>query len=406
MNLSYFISKRISSAQQESFSSTIHTIAIVIIGIGLAGALASFLVMKGFQETIRNKIFAFSGHLVINKLTMSNSLESDPFNYHIDVYDHPERYPFVDHVQEYAHKLGLVKISDEVQVVMMKGIGRSFDTAAFSSNMVAGKFIDLPDSAYANQVVISKVIADKLKVKTGDDLVIHFFQNPPRLRRLKVTGIYETNLSEYFDSKFVFADIRMIRRLNDWSDSLAGGMEVFLKDVDDVDKAGLAIGEKIDFDLNIERVSDRYMQVFEWLNLVSRQVNIILSVILIVICVNMISIVLILVMERTQMIGMLKALGGSDKVVRSIFVYQGMRLITRGLVLGNILGLGLCFIQDQFKIVKLNAHDYYMDFVPISWNWEVVAILNLLTFAVVTIVLLIPTMVISRISPIKAIRFD
>jgi lipoprotein-releasing system permease protein len=221
-----------------------------------------------------------------------------------------------------------------------------------------------------------------------------------------VTGIYETNLSEYFDSKVVIGDIRMIRRLNDWSDSLAGGLEVFVRDASHIDEAGFAIGETMDFDLNIERISDKFIQVFEWLNLLSRQVNILLGIILIVVCVNMISIVLILVMERTQMIGMLKALGGNDRFIRSIFIFNGMNLIAKGLILGNIIGLGLCYLQYQFKIVKLNAHDYYMSFVPIGWHWDIILILNILTFCVVTLVLLLPTMVIARINPIKTIRFD
>ena len=170
--------------------------------------------------------------------------------------------------------------------------------------------------------------------------------------------------------------------------------------------AGIAIGEMMDFDLNIERVSDRYIQVFEWLELLSRQVNILLGIILTVVCVNMISIVLILVMERTQMIGMLKAMGASNGLVRSVFIYNGVNLILKGLLLGNIFGLGLCFIQDKFKLIELNPRDYYMSFVPISWHWEIVLILNFITLGLVTLILLLPTMAISRITPIKAIRFD
>ena len=198
----------------------------------------------------------------------------------------------------------------------------------------------------------------------------------------------------------------MIQRLNDWSDSLAGGIEVFVTDRDRVDDAGYAIGESMDFDLNIERISDKFIQVFEWLHLLSRQENILLAIILIVVCVNMTSIVLILVMERTQMIGMLKALGADDTFIRSIFIFNGINLIFKGLVLGNTIGLGLCFLQDHFKLVKLNPQDYYMSFVPIGWHWEIVLLLNILTFSVVTLVLLIPTMVIARINPIKTIRFD
>jgi lipoprotein-releasing system permease protein len=201
-------------------------------------------------------------------------------------------------------------------------------------------------------------------------------------------------------------DIRLIARLNDWADSVAGGLEVFVKDINRIDDAGMAMAEMIDFDLNIEPVSNKYIQVFEWLHLLSRQVNILLVIILIVVCVNMISIILILVMERTQMIGMLKALGAADGMIRSVFVYNGIALIVKGLLLGNAIGLGLCYIQYKFKIITLNPEDYYMSFVPISWHWEIVLILNLLTFVVVTLVLLLPTAIISRITPIKAIRFD
>jgi lipoprotein-releasing system permease protein len=406
LNLSYFISKRISGSRQDGFSSTIHKIAIVSIGIGLAAAIVSFLIMKGFQETVKDKIYSFSGHILITKFSMNNSTEEQPMNYQIELYNQQKKYPFIKHIQEYAHKVGVVKTENEALGVLIKGVGESFDTASFSENMVSGRFIHFQDSGYSNQVVLSKTIANKLKKDVGDEIMVHFFQNPPRFRRLKVAGIYETNLSEYFDSRVIIADIKMIRRLNDWSDSLAGGLEVFVRDPEQVDNAGTAIGEMMDYDLNIERVSDRFIQVFEWLELLSRQVNILLGIILTVVCVNMISIVLILVMERTQMIGMLKALGAGNGFIRSVFVYNGINLILKGLLLGNLVGLGLCFLQYRLKIFKLNPRDYYMSFVPISWHWEIVAALNVFTLAVVTIILLLPTMAISRITPIKAIRFD
>jgi lipoprotein-releasing system permease protein len=443
LNLSYFIAKRINRGYKTGFSATLHKIAIVSISVGLSAAIVSFLVMKGFQETVKNKIFGFSGHLLITKYTYSNSPEESPMNFHVDVYDNVTEYPFIQHVQEYAHKPGLVKLQDEVLGVVIKGVGKSFDQDLFQENMLDGSFLSFPDSGYSAQVVISKIIADKLKAGVGDDIIIHFFQNPPRYRRLKVSGIYETNLSEYFDNKVVFGDIRMIQRLNDWSDSISGGLEVFLRPEvlksgffkapvsgaaheedfeedergiagllnvfrlrDGIDDAAREIGARMDYDLNIERVSDRYIQVFDWLKLLNRQVNILLVIILNVISVNMISIILILVMERTQMIGLLKAMGAQDRIIRSVFVFNGVRLITRGLLFGNLIGLGVCFIQDKFKIVTLNAHDYYMSFVPISWNWEIVILLNILTFVVVTMVLMLPTMIIASVNPIKALRFD
>lgn len=406
MNLSYFISKRIRRDQGEGFSSTIHKIAIASIAIGLSASIVAFLVMEGFQDTVKNKIYGFSGHILVTKFTMNNSSEEQPMSYHLPLFDRPGDFPYVRHVQEYAHKAGFVKTGDEGLGVLIKGVGKRFDVEGFRPSLVEGNFLQFPDSGYANQVVLSKIIAGKLGVGVNDQIVVHFFQNPPRFRRLKVVGIYETNLSEYFDSRVIFGDIRMIQKLNDWPDSLAGGLEVFVRDPTAVDEAGIAIGESMDFDLYIERVSDKYLQVFEWLDLLSRQVNLLLGIILIVICVNMISIVLILVMERTQMIGMLKALGAANKLIRSIFVYHGVSLIVKGMVLGNILGLGLCLLQDKLKVIPLNPHDYYMSYVPISWHWEIVGILNVLTFSIVTVVLLLPTMVIARINPIRAIRFD
>jgi lipoprotein-releasing system permease protein len=412
LNLSYFISKRISQGKRSGFSSTIHTIAIVSIGIGLGAAIVSFLIMNGFQETVKNRIYSFNGHLLITKFSADNSVEEVPFDINFDVFSKSENLPYINHMQEFAHKAGLIKTNDEILGVVLKGVGMSFDTTAFNANMVDGRFIHFPDSGYSSEIVLSRVIANKLRVRTGDMVTVHFFQNPPRFRRLKVTGIYETNLSEYFDGKIIIGDIRLIQRLNDWADSVAGGIEIFLKPDVNVDEAQSKIETllekdmKRNFDKDVESIADKYIQVFEWLNLLDRQVGILLVIILFVISVNMISIILILVMERTQMIGMLKALGASGGLIRSIFVYNGINLLVKGLLLGNLLGIGFCYLQDTFKIIKLNPEDYYMSFVPVSWHWDVVLMLNLLTFVMVTLVLLLPTAIVFRITPIKAIRFD
>lgn len=406
MNLSYFISKRLNREKRSGFSSTIHKIAVASVAVGLSAAIVAFLIMKGFQENVKEKIYSFSSHLLVTRFTMNNSTEEQPFSYNIPLYNHPDQTGLVDHVQEYGHKPGLIKTDDEVLGVIYKGVGKSFDLARFRENLISGEFIHFPDSGYAREVVLSAIIAGKLKAAVGDDIVIHFFQNPPRFRRLKVVGIYETNLSDYFDDKIVIGDIRMVQRLNDWRDSIAGGLQVYVKDVNKVDEALTTIGDQMDYDLYLEKVSDKYVQVFEWLHLISRQVNILLGVILTVICVNMISVILILVMERTQMVGLLKAVGASDRLIRNIFIYNGIRLVGRGMLVGNLVGLGLCYLQDTFRWVKLNAHDYYVSYVPISWNWEIVLVLNLLVFAVVTVVLLLPVAIVSRITPISSIRFD
>lgn len=406
MNLSYFLARRISREQKNGFASTIHTIAVVTLSIGLAASIVSFLIMEGFQTTVKNRVYSFSANILITRLSLSNSMEEQPIVYRIPVYEHPEQFANVRHVQEFSHKAGLIKADDEVLGIVFKGVGRRFDQEAFRGNMKEGAFIHFSDSGYSRDVVISRVIADKIKAKQGDEITVHFFQDPPRFRKLKVSGIYETNLSDYFDSKIIIGDLGLIQRLNDWPDSVAGGLEVYVKDITQVDQVYQDLGQRMDFDLYIEKVSEKFVQVFEWLGLVSRQVKILLGVILIVVCVNMISVVLILVMERTHMVGLLKAMGAKDSLIRSVFVYQGMNLIARGLFFGNIVGLGLCYLQDTFRFITLNPHNYYMSYVPIGWDWPVVIFLNVLIFVVVTVVLLLPTAIVSRINPIKAIRFD
>jgi lipoprotein-releasing system permease protein len=451
LNLSYFISKRISRDLTGSFSSIIHRIAIITIAVGLGAAIVSFLIMNGFQGTVKNKIYSFSSHMLIRNINSGSLLEERPFYFNtIDLVKHPENYPMVSHVQEFAHKPGIIKTEDELMGIAFKGVSKTFDVNNFKENLVEGEFIHLNDTAVSNDVVLSRIIADKVNAKVGDDVIIHFFQNPPRFRRLKVTGIYETNLSEYYDSKVIIGDIRLVRQLNGWAEGVAGGVEVFVdfskfnkselfslymddardyiwnSDMNwfdkiietynawiDYDFEEMAleethryIGEAMDYDHKIDQTNYIFEPVFQWLGLVSRQVVILLVIILTVVCVNMISIVLILVMERTQMVGLLKALGARNKLVRNVFVYNGVNLLVKGLFFGNLLGLGVCYLQFRFHIMKLNPHDYYMAFVPIDWNVNTIVLLNLLVLGVVTIVLLIPSAVATRINPIKAIRFD
>ncbi len=388
------------------FSATIYRIAIASIGVGLAVMIISFLIMIGFQNTVTNKIYNFSAHMIVTKYTSNDTFEEAPLSLNNDLYQNYKSYDFIDHVQEYSHKAGLIKTENEVLGIIFKGVSSRFDTVRFDQSLVEGRFINFDDPSYSKEVLLSREIANKLNLSLNDDVIIHFFQNPPRVRRLKIVGIYETNLSEYYDNKFIIGDIRLIQRLNNWPDSVAGGMEIFVKNAQDMDAAEAQVLRLMNYDMAVQKVSDKYIQVFDWLHLISRQVNIFLTIILLVVCVNMISIILILIMERTQMIGLLKAFGSTNRMVRRIFSYHGIGIIARGLLLGNVLGLGLCLIQYYFKVIPLNPKDYYMSFVPIGWNWQIVVFLNFLTLIVVALIILIPTLAISRVEPIKSIRFD
>lgn len=420
----------------------VHRIAIASIAIGLAASIVAFLIMRGFQDTIKEKVFDFTGHLLVTKYTLNNAAEEEPFDLNSEAMREATRFPFVDHVQAYSHKSGLIRTEEDVLGIVIKGVGETFDSVRFRSSLREGRFLHLPDSGYAREVLVSRQIADKLNVNVHDELTVHFFQNPPRFRRLTVVGIYETNLSDYFDNKVILADIRLIQRLNDWPSSLAGGVEFridhryfswwqvfqfavasaweqdwpvtqrlgaifafdFTREAERL--AALQINEEIDYDLFVETVQERYMPIFEWLGLLNRQVVILLVIILVIVCVNMTSVLLILVMERTPMVGVLKAMGAPDRTIRQVFVFNGMNLIAKGLVWGNGVGLGLCWVQSRWGLLTLNPKDYYMDVVPVAWHWPTVLFLNVVIFAVVSLVMLIPATWVLRIQPVKAIKFD
>ncbi len=405
MNLSYFISKRISGKETKSFSGTIHKIAIASIGIGLAIMIISFLILKGFQLKIQDKIISFGGHLQVTKFTLSQSYEEDPISKNLALFQDYSTYPYIDHIQEFASKAGLLKANEEVEGVVLKGVSRTFDLSKFEENITEGVFPDLNEKKTSDEIMISQKIANKLSLSLGDDARLYFIQDPPRARKMVVSGIYETGLED-FDEKIIMGDIRLVQTMNNWPDSLVGGLEIFVDDFKKVNKYQSQLEDVVGYELYIEKISDKFAEIFDWLSLLNRNVVIFLSLTLFVACFNMVSILLILIMERTQMIGVIKALGATNKMIRKIFVYNGMQLIVKGLLLGNFIGITFGVLQSKFQFLTLDPKNYYMEFVPIMWDWGIILLLNLLTFAMVSLVLTIPTMIISKLSPIKSIRFD
>jgi lipoprotein-releasing system permease protein len=406
LNLPYFISRRISSAESKSFSATINKIAIASVGLGLAIMIISFLILGGFQRTIQDKIFSFGAHIQITKYSLNNSYQEDPIGIH-PLLETLQQYEFVDHAQAYSHKAGLLRTENEIIGALLKGVDRNFESQQFIENMAEGHFISFPDSSseYSTDVVISRKIANTLALGVGDEVIMDFVQDPVRSRKLNITGIYDTGLEE-FDEKIIIGDLALIQRLNQWGDSLAGGVEVYIKDFNRIDEAYESLNDEVDYTLFVEKVSDKYIQMFEWLGLLQNNVVIFLVLILFVACFNMVSILLILIMERTQMIGVLKALGASNLQIRKIFSYNGFILILKGMILGNIIGIGFGLLQYYFQLIPLDPENYYMDFVPIEWNLLTIFGLNVLTFAIIALALNIPTTLILRIQPIRAIRFD
>lgn len=383
----------------------IHKIAIVSIAVGLGIMIIAFIIMRGFQETITDKIIGFGGHLQITKYTLSSTYEELPISKEDSIYPALKEVDFVTHIQGVAHKVGLIQTEDEIQGIVFKGVDENFSMDRFGQNLLEGRFIELKDSLTSMEILVSSKLADLLELSVGDDIRVYFIQKPVRIRKLHIAGIYASGMEE-FDEKVIIGDIGVVQQLNDWRSSLVGTLEVFINDLDNIDRAEDALFEMVDYDLYVDKITDKHMEIFDWLSLVGRNVTILLFLILFVASFNMISVLLILIMERTQMIGIFKALGASNRLIKRIFAYQGIRLILLGLIWGNVIGIGFGLLQQKFRLIPLDPENYYMYYVPIKWEWLGIAGLNLLIFVIITSILLIPSLIISRIQPIRSIRFN
>jgi lipoprotein-releasing system permease protein len=405
LNLYLFISKRIRKGDRGSFSAIVTHIAITTVALGIGVIILSFAVLFGFKKGISNKIFCLGGHLQVTMADNKASFEENPFSINTDFYHNWRKLKNVAHVQSFMHKAGLLQTKEEVMGIILKGIGKDFDRTNLQGNLVEGKFFDMKDSIPSRDIIISKKIATSLKLKTGDSVLMYFVQNPPRFRKLVVKGVYETGLEE-FDEQTVFGDIRLIRQLNNMGDTLVGGYEVFVKDFSKIDEAYKEVNDKTEFDMYVEKITSKYPQLFDWLQLLDRNVLLFLIIILLVVMFNIVTAIFIMIMERTTMIGMLKAVGATNDQVRKIFFYNGLIIIFKGLFYGNLFGIGICYLQYYFHLFPLDPEIYYMNFVPIYMDWNIIFLLNLLTLVVISLVLFLPIVIISYISPVKSIRFN
>ena len=405
MNVARYISHKIDGgADSGSFTSSVTKIAIISIAMGLGVMIVSFAILQGFRNEIQSKIFSFGAHLQVSRYDTNNSLEVAPIGAP-SIEKRLHQFPQVKTVQSYAYKTAIIKTSDEVLGVVVKGIDEKEGRSPMRQNMVAGEFLHFPADSASTDVLLSRKMANKLSLKVGSEALFYFIQNPPRIRRFRVSGIYQTGLDE-FDEAYVVGDIRQIRELNAWPDSLVGGLEVVLKDFKRLDRTADQLYEALPYDLKIDKITEQYAQLFDWLQLLNRNVIIFLVLIIFVATFNMVATIFIMILERTNMIGVLKALGSTDNQIRRIFFFRGLSLTVRGMLIGNAVGLGFCAIQYFFKVIPLDPENYYMDRVPIFWDPKMLLALNVATFGTTLMAILIPTYLISRIKPVVAIKFD
>ncbi|MCE5345483.1 MAG: ABC transporter permease [Bacteroidales bacterium] len=414
MNLPYFIAHRLIRGRREetSFSRPINVIAIIGIAMGLAVMILSVAILTGFKKQIREKVVGFGSHIQITNFDSNISFETTPISDTQDFVPKIKQIPGISHMQVFATKAGIIKTDEEIQGVVLKGVGSDFDWSYFSSNIVDGSVFTVNDTSRTDKVIISKKISDLLRLHTGDSFVMHFVQDPPRMRKFTISGIYETSLEE-FDKIYVFCDIGHIKKLNGWNDDQVSGFEIFIDDFDALDPMTEAVRDAIgyriteeDSKFKVTNIRIKYPQIFDWLNFQDVNVFIIIFLMLIVAGFNMISGLLILILEKTNMIGILKALGSEDMTIRRIFLYQAAYLIGKGLLWGNLVGIGLAFLQLKTGLITLDATSYYIKTVPINMELTHILMLNAGTMFAIIIMLLVPSKLISRITPVKAIRYD
>ncbi len=404
MNFPIFVARRIRKPQQTTFSATVSRVGVATIALGVAVGIVALAVLFGFKNTIYQKVFLFGSHLQVSKLSLNQSFEETPLPLHTRPYDEWQKIAGIRHRQAVAHKAGILKTPDELQGIVLKGVGRDYDWKLLSENLVAGRAIQFSDTTYSNELIISRIIARKLDLKIGDNVTLYFVQNPPRVRKLNVVGIYETNLEE-FDNQLVLGDIGLIQRLNGWSADSVGAYEYFVKDFEQLNVTAQTLYNQLPSDMRMERVTERFRPLFEWLQLLDQNTLVLLVLVLFVTGFNIASVLLVMMLERTPMIGLLKTLGSPNTQIRRIFFYVGIQLAIKGLLIGNIVGLGICWIQYQFKIIPLDPVNYFMNTVPIVFDWLLFALLNVGILVLIALILFIPTFIISRIRPVQALVF-
>ena len=409
MNSSIFIAKRLFTAKENNnnYTRPIIRIAILAIAISVAVMILSVFILSGFKDNISNKVIGFGSHIKITKFNNNQSFENDPIDFNVKIYDEIKGLDFVSHINKYATKVGIIKNDDEIHGVVLKGVSGDYNWDFFKNNLISGEIPNIKDSIkdISNDILISESISKKLNIKLGEDLVIYFIQNPARVRKFIVSGIYKTALSE-FDDITAVADLNHLIKLNNWSANQIGGYEIETKNFDNVGVYTSQIDELIDFDLKAQNSKELNPQIFDWLRLQDFNVVIILILMLLVGCVNMITSLLIIILEKSKFIGVLKAIGVSNWNIRKIFIYNSLYILVNGLFWANLVVVLFTFLQKRFHLISLDETIYFMNSVPVKFDFYSMFLINLGTIIICYIVLIIPTILISKISPSKSIRFE
>ena len=409
MNVASFIARRIAFNQQRSFSRFIIRLSILATVVSVMVMIVTLAFANGFQNTISQKVFSFWGHIRVQNFESARVAiaEETPIRKSDSVTNLIKNHPSLTAVQAFATKNAILKTSESIAGILFKGVEKDYKFSNLDRFLTEGRWIAFTDSGYSSEIVISQPTANKLQIKLNDKVLIYFIQSggaPPRPRKLTVCGIYKTGIEEY-DKLIAIGDLALIQRLNNWEADMVGGYEIFIRDYKEMSRISDEIYPDIPLGMRSSTVMELYPNIFDWLSLQNQTILIVVLIMVAIASLNLITCLLILVLERTRMIGLLKAIGAQDWTVQQLFLFNGGIITITGLFFGNIGGLLLCWLQKKYEFIPLPEDAYYMTTAAVDVVWWQVGLVNAFTLLICLLVLLIPTILVKRIRPVKAIQF-
>jgi len=408
LNLERFLAFRLikgKTGNKNKLSGPLYRISILAIALSVAVMIISLAVLSGFQNEITTKVIGFGAHIQLTKYDNNNSFEPQPITVNNDYLMQINHISGVSKTSLYAIKAGIMKTEDEMEGIILKGVGLGFEGTFFKKNMVAGKLFNPQSKNKNDSILISKNIAAKFNFKVNDKVIVYFIQNPARVRKFIISGIYNSGLED-FDNRYLLCDVRHIQKLNNWDSTQFAGIEVAIDDFNKLDLITSKINNIIPNDWLASSIKEQFPQLFDWLRLQDINVQVIIILMTLVAIVNMVTALIILILENTRLIGILKALGMPNGQLQKVFLYQVGVIVGKGLLYGNVCALTLCFLQAKFHLIKLDETSYYISHVPVQLNFWSIVFVNVATFIVCTIALMLPSRLVTKISPLKAIRYN
>jgi len=408
LSFSWWFSKKIALGKntKNNLSSIIIRIGQVAVALGLIVSLITISTGVGARIAIKEKLADFNGHITIRNYNSNTSLNSDSISINQSFYPTFKEIPEVKYVQAIANKSGVIRTKENFSGVVFKGVGTDYDTVRFEKFLVKGHFPKVNKDSIVDEVLLSQKIANELKLDVDSSFVMYFIQEDtkPIYRRFTISGLYKTDIKN-FDDVIMLGDLKHVQRLNHWDSTTVGGFELFVNDVENIDPVAKRVNEAIPYNLTSESATASFAQINDWITIFDKNIMIIVFIMLFVVVINMVMVLLILILERTHSIGILKAFGATNWRIRKLFINYALFIMLPGLIAGNVIGLGLLFIQKYFGIIKLPPENYYLSTAPVYLDFGSIALLNVGALLVCAIVLLLPSYMISKITPAKAINF-